>query len=66
MKRVKKLLKTVGFVCLIALALCGIGIGGAAPILSQKRERYVDNGIKTEQVLTKEEAEPASLKEIKP
>jgi len=54
-KRVKKLLKLVGLVCLIFLALCGIGIHGAGPIFSQTRERYIDNGIKTELVKQKDE-----------
>jgi hypothetical protein len=54
-KRIKKLIKLIGLVCLIALALCGIGISGAGPILSQSRERYIDNGIKTELVQTKGE-----------
>ncbi|WP_461136033.1 hypothetical protein [Spirosoma lituiforme] len=55
MKRIKKLFKLVGLVCLVMLALCGIGINGAGPVLSQSRERYIDNGIKTELVQTKDE-----------
>ena len=55
-KRIKKLLKLIGLVCLIMLALCGIGINGAGPVLSQSRERYIDNGIKTELVQTRDEA----------
>ncbi|GAB3737497.1 hypothetical protein GCM10028816_41220 [Spirosoma lituiforme] len=54
-KRIKKLFKLVGLVCLVMLALCGIGINGAGPVLSQSRERYIDNGIKTELVQTKDE-----------
>ena len=53
-KRIKKLLRLIGLACLIVLALCGIGIGGAGPILSQSRERYIDNGIKTELVQSKD------------
>lgn len=66
MKRVKKLLKAVGLVCLIALALCGIGIGGGAPILSHNRERYFDNTTKDEQVITKEkEKKGEALRKVK-
>jgi hypothetical protein len=54
-KRIKKLFKLVGLVCLVMLALCGIGINGAGPVLSQSRERYIDNVIKTELVQTKDE-----------
>lgn len=54
-KRIKKLFRLISLVCLIVLALCGIGISGAGPILSQSRERYIDNGIKTELVQTKDE-----------
>ena len=54
-KRVKKLLKLLVLLCLIVLALCGIGISGAVPIFSQNRERYIDNGIKAEQVDVKDE-----------
>lgn len=59
-KRIKKLLRLIGLVCLIVLALCGIGISGAGPILSQSRERYIDNGIKTELVQFKDEDGDAS------
>ncbi|GAB4023662.1 hypothetical protein GCM10028808_74560 [Spirosoma migulaei] len=52
-KRIKQLLKLIGLVCLITLALCGIGIGGVGPVLSPSRERYIDNGIKTEFLQTK-------------
>ncbi|SFD03565.1 hypothetical protein SAMN05216167_10366 [Spirosoma endophyticum] len=55
MKRVKKLLKLLVLLCLIMLALCGIGINGAGPVFSQTRERYVDTGVKTEQVDVKNE-----------
>lgn len=54
-KRIKKLLRLIGLACLIMLALCGIGISGAGPILSQSRERYIDNGIKTELVQSRDE-----------
>ena len=54
-KRIKKLLKLGGLVCLILLALCGIGINGAGPVFSQSRERYLDNGIKMELVQQKDE-----------
>jgi|GEM_PF-5714417 len=54
-KRIKRLLRLISLVCLIVLALCGIGINGAGPIFSQSRERYIDNGIKTELVQTKDE-----------
>lgn len=45
----------MGLVCLIMLALCGIGINGAGPVLSQSRERYTDDVIKIELVQTKED-----------
>lgn len=53
--RIKTLLRLTGLVCLIVLALGGIGIGGAGPVCSQTRERYIANGIKTELVQTKNE-----------
>ncbi len=62
LKRIKKLFKLIGLVCLIVLALCGIGINGSGPVFSQSRERYIDNGIKTELVQGKDE-EGDSLEE---
>ncbi|GAB3281369.1 hypothetical protein GCM10027347_56980 [Larkinella harenae] len=55
LKRIKKLIKLMGVVCLIVLALCGIGLGGAGPIASPGRERFTENGIRTELVQTKDE-----------
>jgi hypothetical protein len=55
LKRIKRLFKLIGLVCLVVLALCGIGINGAGPLFSKNRERYIDNGIKTELVQTKDE-----------
>lgn len=45
----------MGLLCLIILALCGIGMNGAGLLFSQSRERYADNGIRTELVQTREE-----------
>lgn len=44
----------MGLVCLIILALCGIGINGAGPVLSQSKERYPENNVKIELVQVKE------------
>ncbi|GAB3495487.1 hypothetical protein GCM10027341_12920 [Spirosoma knui] len=55
LKRIKKLFRLIGLACLIILALCGIGVTGVGPVSPQSRERYLDNGIKTELVLTKDE-----------
>ncbi|RRB00720.1 hypothetical protein [Larkinella rosea] len=66
MKKVKKLLRLVGLTILIGLALMGIGIGGAGPVFSSQKERYPDNGIRTELVESKEEDEVDSeLKDVK-
>ncbi|WP_461150696.1 hypothetical protein [Spirosoma pulveris] len=66
MKRVKKLFKLMGLVCLIILALCGIGINGAGPLFHQSRERYPDNGIRTELVQSKEEeGDSTEMSEVK-
>ncbi len=54
-KRIKKLFRLITLVCLVVLALCGIGINGAGPLASHNRERYIDNGIKIEFVQTKDE-----------
>ncbi|GAB3767601.1 hypothetical protein GCM10028818_00730 [Spirosoma horti] len=65
-KRIKTLLRLTGLVCLIVLALCGIGISGAGPVFSLTRERYIANGIKTELVQTKnEEGDSAEVDDAK-
>lgn len=65
-KRIKKLLKLAGLVCLILLALCGIGINGAGPVFGTMRERYLENGIKTELVQQKnEDGESTEVTEAK-
>ncbi|GAB3934979.1 hypothetical protein [Larkinella terrae] len=66
MKKVIKLLRLVGLGLLLGLALMGIGIGGAGPVFSSQKDRYPDNGIRTELVQSKEEDEVDSeLKEVK-
>ena len=55
MRRISKLLKAIALSCLVILALCGVGFGGAGPISSQTKERYLDNEVKTELVQTKDE-----------
>lgn len=48
-------MRLIGLIFMIALAGMGIGITGAAPILSNKRGEYVDNEIRTEMPAEKEE-----------
>jgi hypothetical protein len=50
MKTIKKMLRIVGLVILILLALSGIGMGN----IFSTRERYMDKEIKTEQTDKKE------------
>jgi len=53
MKRVKKVVRFIVLMLLLALALSGIPIFGT--FFTQKRDDLFDNEIKTEQVETKEE-----------
>jgi hypothetical protein len=62
MKKFKKLLKLAGLGVLIILAAMGIGIGGA--IFPSQKERYNDNGIKTELVEKKEEEDSSAESEV--
>ncbi|MPR37303.1 hypothetical protein [Salmonirosea aquatica] len=55
LKYIVKYLKIIALSCLIILALCGVGFGGAGPISSQTKERYLDNEVKTEVVQAKNE-----------
>ena len=48
MIRFKKILRAIGLVLLILMALSGIGIVGG--LFSSNRERYADNEIKIEMV----------------
>ncbi|GAB3888804.1 hypothetical protein [Spirosoma agri] len=54
MNHLRKLLKAVILLCLITLALCGIGTS-TGPLFTQNKERYSDHGIRTELVMTKDE-----------
>lgn len=54
MKKLKKILKLTGIICLIFLASVGMGLTGAAPVLPKNRERCIDNQVKTELVEAKE------------
>ena len=53
MKRFKKALRVAGLTLLILLALSGIGITGT--FFTGKKEQFMDNEIKTEQVDKKED-----------
>lgn len=57
--KIKKLLRLGGLLCLLLLALLGIGVG---PIFSGQKEPYRDHQIQTELVETKEEDEEDPLK----
>ncbi|GAB2802016.1 hypothetical protein GCM10027275_55320 [Rhabdobacter roseus] len=59
MKKFKKLLRLGGLLCLLLLALVGVGVG---PIFSGQKEPYRDNQIQTELVETREEDEDESTK----
>jgi len=50
MKTLKKVLRLFGLGLLILLAVSGISITGASPILLKKNEQDYDNEIKTELV----------------
>jgi hypothetical protein len=50
MKKIKSIIHAMGLVLLIVLALCGIGLAGADPLLFKKREQDKDNETKTERV----------------
>jgi len=50
MKKIKKVLRLIGLGLLIILAVSGISITGASPVLLKKNEQDYDNEIKTELV----------------
>jgi len=50
MKTLKKVIRLIGLGLLIILAISGISITGASPILLKKNEQDYDNEIKTELV----------------
>ncbi|GAA4361643.1 hypothetical protein GCM10023185_28850 [Hymenobacter saemangeumensis] len=59
-KKARRYLRLLGLVLLMLLAAAGVGLTGAAPI-SQKKDRYIDNEVKTELVERKQEEGPAEL-----
>ena len=60
MKKLRKALRLFGLVCLIALAL--MGVGGIS--IFSTRERYQDNEIRIELVDKKEEEGDTDLKDV--
>jgi hypothetical protein len=57
MKRLKKLLRFIFLALFLLLAVTGISIAGAAPILAKNEERYNDNEVLIEMVDEKKEDE---------
>ncbi len=55
MKKLSKIIKLAGILCLIVLASIGVGMGGAAPILPKNRARYIDTTAKIELVEVKKD-----------
>jgi len=64
MKRLKKLFRLAGVVVLIALALCGIGIIGGAPVPPVRRKEHAIE-ITTEMKETRENEKDLMLFENK-
>ena len=60
MKNINKMLRLLGLVVLILLALSGVGIIG-----NFNRERYIDKRVTTEQLVKKELESEAEKSEIK-
>ena len=50
MKKFKRVARICGLVLMMILALVGMGITGAAPVLPKNRERLGDNKMQTELV----------------
>lgn len=63
MKSLKKVLRLIILGLLIILAISGISITGASPILLKKNEQDYDNEIKTELVEGNEDAMEEKAKE---
>ncbi|GAA3958303.1 hypothetical protein [Mucilaginibacter dorajii] len=57
MKRLKKLWRFIFLALFLLLAVAGISIAGAAPILAKNEERYNDNEVLIEMVDEKKEDE---------
>lgn len=57
MKRLKKLLRFIFLALFLLLAVAGISIVGAAPVLARNEERYNDNEVLIEMVDEKKEDE---------
>ncbi|PSR55070.1 hypothetical protein AHMF7605_16955 [Adhaeribacter arboris] len=55
MKKLSKIIKLAGIVCLIVLASMGVGLGGAAPILPKNRARFIETAVKTELIEVKKD-----------
>ncbi len=64
MKKIKRILRMTMLVVMIILASVGIGLTGAAPIFSGKREPFLNKTINIEQVEDKEEDDETMLKKI--
>jgi hypothetical protein len=57
MKNFKKVIRLIGLILYMTLAVAGIAIGGIAPVLGKNRRLFIDNEVKTELVEQKEAAD---------
>ncbi len=57
MNKFKKLLRFIFLALFLMLAVTGISIAGAAPVLAKNEERYNDNEVRIEMVDEKKEDE---------
>lgn len=61
MKKFKRIMKLLALICLIALAVMGVGLSGGVPIpLSNKREDTIEANIE----LVESEKDEVSLEEV--
>ncbi|NCD70853.1 hypothetical protein [Mucilaginibacter agri] len=63
MKNLKKLLRLCWLIIYMTLAVAGIAISGAVPVLSKNRELFIDNEPKIE--LVEEHTKPETGEELK-
>ena len=65
MQNIKKLLRLMGFVVLITLAVIGVGLTGAAPVFPNRRTKNSENLINIEMVEKKKDTDNSDqLKDI--
>ena len=62
MQKIKKILRILGFILLIILAVIGVGITGAAPVLNNRRTKNSENSCQIELVEKKKTTQKSDSK----